>query len=156
MHNQRSGSRGRHGMDCKRCKKTAEVIPWSMDSLTSDTVQKKQDDRKPNRKPVTETGFRWNRPPNGLQWNRFRWNRFSLKPVWNRFWNRFWMNWNRFDIPLKTGFGCAETGFKMLTPSWLQFDILKHKNVRIPSQRASQKLSRRSFGSTLNFVVSIL
>ena len=33
---------------------------------------------------------------------------------------------------------------------------LKHKNVRIPSHRASQKLSRRSFGSKLNFVVSIL
>ena len=43
-----------------------------------------------------------------------------------------------------------------LTPKWLQFDILKHKNVRIPSHRASQKLSRRSFGSKLNFVVSIL
>ena len=125
-------------------------------SLTCQSVPKWQDGRKSNRKPVTETGFRWNRPPNGLQWNRFRWNRFSLKPVWNRFWNRFWMNWNRFDIPLKTGFGCAETGFKMLTPSWLQFDILKHKNVRIPSHRASQKLSRRSFGSKLNFVVSIL
>ena len=41
-------------------------------------------------------------------------------------------------------------------PKWLQFDILKHKNVRIPSHRASQKLSRRSFGSKLNFVVSIL
>ena len=42
------------------------------------------------------------------------------------------------------------------TPSCLQFDILKHKNVRIPSNRASQKLSRRSFGSKLNFVMSIL
>ena len=32
---------------------------------------------------------------------------------------------------------------------------LKHKNIRMPSHRASQKLSRRSFGSKLNFVVSI-
>ena len=28
-------------MDCKPWKKAAEVIPWSMDSLISDTVQKK-------------------------------------------------------------------------------------------------------------------
>ena len=33
---------------------------------------------------------------------------------------------------------------------------LKHKNVRVTSHRASQKLSRRSFGSKLNFVVLIL
>ena len=43
-----------------------------------------------------------------------------------------------------------------LTPKWLQLNILKHKNVWIPSHRASQKLSRRSFGSKLNSVVSIL
>ena len=28
---------------------------------------------------------------------------------------------------------------------------IKHKNVRIPSHRASQKLSRRPFGSKFNF-----
>ena len=33
---------------------------------------------------------------------------------------------------------------------------LKHKNVRIPSHRASQKLSRCSFGSKLSFAMSVL
>ena len=33
---------------------------------------------------------------------------------------------------------------------------LKHKNVRIPSHRASTTFSIRSFGSKLNFVTSIL
>ena len=44
----------------------------------------------------------------------------------------------------------------IIDPGCLRYSILKPKNVRIPSHKAPQELSRRSFGSSFNFRSSVL
>ena len=109
----------------------------------------------------------------------FKFNRKHTKineiPLWgdlgvSRDWTRLdeterdWtgLDWTGLDGTGRDGTGRDWTGRDWTGRDWTGRDGTgrdgtgRDKNVRIPSHRASQKLSRRSFGSKFNFGMSIL